>query len=235
MTPPHARQRQHVARLRTLLNDTQRRRRLIIRVTLLALLCVVGLASLVRVSPVLALDVWASQALQVYPLTQLMVAVSLPGYTPWAYMVVAVVTLLVSAWLSLREGAYLLAITVGQGLLTSVIKALVGRPRPGASLVDIVIVSTDFSFPSGHVMFYSVFFGFLAILAWTHLAPGWPRRLLLGLVLALVALVGPSRMVLGAHWLSDVVAAYVLGFVLLAWAVEGYFGLRKGRRLKDEG
>jgi membrane-associated phospholipid phosphatase len=72
------------------------------------------------------------------------------------------------------------------------------------------------------VMFYTVFFGFLLFLVLTRLpSTGW--RWAAGLPLAaLVLLVGPSRIILGAHWLSDVLAAYLLSLVILVLGIEGY-------------
>jgi undecaprenyl-diphosphatase len=70
-------------------------------------------------------------------------------------------------------------------------------------------------------MFYTIFFGVLIFLArqWLPRAPARALALLMG---SLVVLVGPSRIYLGAHWLSDVLAAYLLGAIMLAFAVEGY-------------
>jgi undecaprenyl-diphosphatase len=71
-------------------------------------------------------------------------------------------------------------------------------------------------------MFYSVFFGFLLFLAWRYLRPGWPRGVVVALLAALILLVGFSRIYLGAHWLSDVVAGYLVGGLVLWAAIEVY-------------
>ena len=80
----------------------------------------------------------------------------------------------------------------------------------------------SYSFPSGHVLFYAAFFGFLCFLGSTLLKGSWLRALLLIGLGALIALVGLSRIHLGQHWFSDVLAAYLLGSVWLALTVYVY-------------
>jgi membrane-associated phospholipid phosphatase len=71
-------------------------------------------------------------------------------------------------------------------------------------------------------MFYTVFFGFLFFLAWTRLPYSLWRVVVMALTGGLILLIGPSRMYLGAHWLSDVIAAHLLGFIILAFGIEFY-------------
>lgn len=216
---------QRFAVLRTLVYDTRRRHRMLFFGAVLALLAVVGITLLARLYTVLPFDVWFTlelQALQSTIVTQMMVAVSVVGYLPWSVVAVAAGVLLIGLLLGWRDGLYLLAITLAQGLINALIKRAIGRPRPLDTLVEVFVPSPGFSFPSGHVMFYTVFFGFLLFLVLTRM-PAALLRLLLAIPLAgLVLLVGPSRIILGAHWLSDVVAAYLLGLVILVGAIEAY-------------
>jgi undecaprenyl-diphosphatase len=71
-------------------------------------------------------------------------------------------------------------------------------------------------------MFYTVFFGFLLFLAWTRLPRSIWRVLATSLAGLLIVSIGPSRMYLGAHWLSDVIAAYLFGIIILAFGIEFY-------------
>lgn len=220
--PSHPEVRQRFGRLQALIFDPPRRRRLIAIVGIAALTLVSLLAILVSRFGVLPIDLWTTRELQEHPLTRLMYAVSLFGYTPWSAVTVAVGTLLVGVLLGWRDGVFLLAVTVAQGLINAAVKIAIGRPRPLSAVVDVIAPERGNSFPSGHVMFYTVFFGFLAFLAWSRM-PRSPLRWTLIVAACLpVALIGVSRLILGAHWLSDVIAAYLLGFVLLAIAIEGY-------------
>ena len=93
------------------------------------------------------------------------------------------------------------------------------RERPDKAIVSVAVETAGTSFPSGHTMGATALYGALATLAWVHLDP---RRYRLPLTLVLVAIpigTGLSRVYLGAHWLSDVVAGAALGlFVLIPLA-----------------
>ena len=78
----------------------------------------------------------------------------------------------------------------------------VGRPRPSQDLVRVVNELSETSFPSGHVVHYVTFYGFLFYIFFTHLRPGRWRALVLDVLALLVLLIGPSRVYMGAHWPS---------------------------------
>jgi membrane-associated phospholipid phosphatase len=212
-------------RLRTLIRDERRRQRLLFLVSLAALAIVSALAGLARLLAVVPLDLWLTRELQESPLAgvvQVMAAVSTFGYMPWSALTVASCTLLVGLLLGWGNGAFVLLLTLLQGLANAVVKAAIGRPRPLDTLVEVLVSEHSNSFPSGHVMYYTVFFGFLGFLAYLRLPRSALRWVALALCASLVALVGPSRIILGAHWFSDVLAAYLLGLIILAFGVEFY-------------
>lgn len=100
----------------------------------------------------------------------------------------------------------------GAGALYDVIKPLVGRMRPPVAL-QYGRPDTDWSFPSGHATQSASFYAMLAVVLTTWI---WPRRrLVVSLGAAfIVAIVAGSRLYLGVHWLTDVLAGLALG---LAW------------------
>lgn len=84
-----------------------------------------------------------------------------------------------------------------------------------ASIAMALIVMTAATFAlRGHVLFFVIFFGFLAYLAWIHFA-GRVRVILIATCAALIVLIGPSRIFLGAHWASDVAGGYIIGALWL--------------------
>jgi membrane-associated phospholipid phosphatase len=121
------------------------------------------------------------------------------------------------------EAGFVLA-TLSNFVLTAFLKVLVARPRPPYFLLnpaDIFQPINQYSFPSGHVLFFVVFFGFIAYLAWLH-RTGHIQILVIAVCSALIILIGISRVYLGAHWASDVLGSYIIGALWLFMLVLGY-------------
>jgi membrane-associated phospholipid phosphatase len=138
------------------------------------------------------------------------------GTTP----VLALVAGTVAAYL-VRRGrrldAALLAVTLGGAqLLTWILKAVFERPRP--SFEDPVATASWFSFPSGHALSSIAVYGALAYLFVGGGRSSQTRALVAGLAL-LVALIGFSRLYLGVHYLTDVLAGYSAGLAWLLLAI----------------
>lgn len=157
----------------------------------------------------------------------LMLGVSAFGFSPQSYVIVAVVAALFWRAGYRTESGFALG-AAASALLTEVVKSLVGRPRPAAELVSVVEGATGHSFPSGHTLFYVTFFGFLGYLAYAQLKPGRLRTAVLWATGLLILLVGPSRIWMGHHWASDVLASYALGLTYLVVLVQWYGRKRLG-------
>ncbi|MEV6523056.1 phosphatase PAP2 family protein [Longispora sp. NPDC051575] len=105
--------------------------------------------------------------------------------------------------------AALVALAVGgNALLTFAVKVLDGRARPPFSAVD--VTGPDFSFPSGHTSNTTVTLGVLLFLVYRQVRPCRARTVLATGAAVLAFTVGLSRLYLGAHWLTDVLAGYLL-------------------------
>ncbi len=99
-------------------------------------------------------------------------------------------------------------------VLTVTIKTTVGRGRPDPD--DVVgAINTGFAFPSGHTLNSTVFLGLTAVLLLTVIRARRARLLLLVTAVALAASIGLSRIYLGYHWLSDVLAGWASGVAVL--------------------
>ncbi|TPE45259.1 phosphatase PAP2 family protein [Pontibacter mangrovi] len=101
----------------------------------------------------------------------------------------------------------------GVGLVVQYGKKIISRNRPGADFAYYVV--DHFSFPSGHATTAMALYGMLAYLLYRHLNVAWQRQLLVWAALLFILLVGFSRIYLGVHYLSDVLAGYLLGVLWL--------------------
>jgi membrane-associated phospholipid phosphatase len=107
----------------------------------------------------------------------------------------------------------------GAELLDVILKLIFARPRP--SLPDPLLALTSYSFPSGHAMGSMAFYGLLAYLAIQRLSTWrWRVAVVIAMVF-LILLIGFSRMYLGVHYLSDVLAGYAAGFAWLVITITG--------------
>lgn len=98
------------------------------------------------------------------------------------------------------------------GLLSVIFKALIGNARP----VDALIGVHDASFPSGHMLSGTVFYGLLAaLLLDSHVRRG-VRALGVTLLLLVIVGIGLSRLYLGVHWPSDLLGSLGLALIVLA-------------------
>lgn len=207
---------------------------------LAAILGFAVLFALATNAPYLPIDPGITLAIQRYNagwFLALMRLISWPGFEPQSLVLTGLLCALIFA-LGLRwEAVCALLSALVPALLGAAVKFVVHRPRPTADLVSVFETLDSYSFPSGHVLFYTTFFGLLFFLAYSLFKPSAGRTLLLIVFGALVALVGVSRMALGQHWFSDVLAAYCLGSVLLAllvwvyrWGKERFFVRRTDGR-----
>ena len=108
--------------------------------------------------------------------------------------------------------------------MSTAMKTLMNRPRPVAG-TDLRVVAAPLggsSFPSGHVLTFVGTYGFATYLAAVLLRVPALRAATVGGGIALIALVGPSRIYQGHHWPTDVSASYLVGSAWLLAVVAAY-------------
>lgn len=100
---------------------------------------------------------------------------------------------------------------LGALILNQVLKLCFAKPRP--QLWTHLIAESSFSFPSGHALGSLVLYGFLAHV----LAMQFPKSAhwIYGVAAGIISAIGLSRLYLGVHWPTDVVAGYAVGFLWL--------------------
>lgn len=115
-----------------------------------------------------------------------------------------------------RESAYaiLTAISIP---VDFIIKNIINRPRPTEDVVNIIDNQVSPSFPSGHVVFFTVFFGYVIIsMLINKKINRYLRFIAIATSVTLIVLISFSRVYLGAHWITDVIGGYLVGFIILA-------------------
>ena len=181
-----------------------------------------------------SLDLAALAFLQQFaspPLTVVAQAISLLGSE--AIWVLGGVLVVVYGWQRRwRAAASLLLVAVGAQILNDVLKAAFHRTRPEP--LAGFIAAQAYSFPSGHAMVGAAFYIYVTYLSW-RFAHGWRRAVLvIGLCLLLV-LIGLARMYLQVHYLSDVIAGYLAGFLWADAVILGGRALTRRRRRRAGG
>ena len=151
-----------------------------------------------------------------YPLLDIaMKIISWPGSMPFSIIMVLSTSLLLLLNRFKKEALYTL-LSLLAGLITYLIKIVINRPRPTENLVRIIEKAQYQSFPSGHVLFYVVFFGFVIVLMFQLKTIQKTLRIVIsGIAILLIFTIPFSRMYLGAHWFTDVAGGFLLGIITL--------------------
>jgi undecaprenyl-diphosphatase len=124
-------------------------------------------------------------------------------------------------WLS---AAATLAASISGGLVVSLVKTEVARPRP--DLVDHLVQVSNMSFPSGHSANSAIVYLTLAGLASQVTVSAAARRYILVMAIIMVGAIGCSRVYLGVHWPSDVLAGWSFGTL---WALGWWLATARAR------
>lgn len=153
------------------------------------------------------------------PLVYFFRVVTIPGST--VFLVAAALAAAVLLWARRdRADATLVGLAfAGSAVVNFALKVLFERPRP--TFQDESLTLNTFSFPSGHASVSVAVYGAFAIIVLRDMRTWRGQALVLGTLAVLLALIGFSRIYLGAHFFSDVLAGYSLGTAWLMICVLG--------------
>ncbi|XBQ17177.1 MAG: phosphatase PAP2 family protein [Oceanicaulis sp.] len=153
---------------------------------------------------------------------------ALGGY---AVLTLLVVLSVIYLWLQKMPGkaALIVASVVSGTSLVSVFKTFFDRARP--DLVDHLTHATSSSFPSGHATAAALTYLTLGLLLASAQKRRRTRVFIVGAALLIAVMVGASRVYLGVHWPSDVLAGWGFGaaWALIWWLIARYFTRNRDR------
>ena len=170
------------------------------------------------------IDLRVTRAVQAYhgqSFAQLMFVVSWLGFPPQVFVICLVTAAAILAC-GLRWEALVCLFAEAGVIIGTLVKLVVVRPRPTANLVHVFAQLHSSAFPSGHVLEFTCFGGFLGFLTFTLTKSSLARSTVMLALGLLILLMGLSRIYQGQHWFSDVCGAYLLGSLWLALSIKLY-------------
>ena len=195
---------------------------------------ILGLIFFVHYYPTSPFDVYVTQEIQELKMgnfASLMKFISIFGDPVILPLSIIFTSLFFFVTYNRREAFFTLAVILPD-LSNILIKILIHRPRPTLENAKILLKFTQSGFPSGHVVHYVVFFGFLlTVMCVNKKIPSF-WRIFIGILSAfLILTISISRIYLGAHWATDVIGGYLFGFAYLGIILKFYLKDLKFKRL----
>jgi membrane-associated phospholipid phosphatase len=132
-----------------------------------------------------------------------------------AVLAAGLVTLVALRTRSVRPLLVLGSAVAGAVLLAELVKTVVGRARP-ATATMLGVPESGSGFPSAHTLVFTALAGAAALVAWRATASTGMRALAVSVAAVASAAMGASRLYLGDHWFTDVLASYALAGAVLA-------------------
>ncbi|MDR6555634.1 phosphatase PAP2 family protein [Paenibacillus qinlingensis] len=216
------------------MNNIRRRQTILLILSLVSIGCFVTIASLLQGQQIARFDssvIAFVQGMERPWLTSLMELVSFIGSTRVVIAITLICLFLFYKFLKHRmELILFVTLIAGTAVLNRQLKLLFQRDRP---ILHRLAEEAGFSFPSGHSMIAFAMYASLSFLLWRHVPTRKGRTIVLVCSILMILLIGISRIYLGVHYPSDVVAAYFASgfwFALCVWIFQWYMEKRYNQK-----
>ncbi|WP_320823656.1 phosphatase PAP2 family protein [Reinekea sp.] len=182
------------------------------------------LGGLVWADPIIAVDLRLADllvSLRTVTLTHAFTALTLLGKSFVVLMFCVALVAVLLLWRKRGDLVTLAIVIVGSTTTSWLSKIAFQRPRPEQA----IYLESSYSFPSGHATIAVAFYGFVGYLLIRSASRRTQKIKRLGATLTLIIAIGLSRLYLGEHYLSDVLAGYLIGTLWLIIALASGQGL----------
>lgn len=149
--------------------------------------------------------------------TSFMKSVTFIGNSVGYFLLIPIVALFFIIRKNWRISLEITIVLILSSGLNVFLKNIISRPRPPE--VDRLVFASFSSFPSGHAMSAMTFYGFIVYLSFILIKKTWLKYLVIGICVLMVTLIGISRIYLGVHYPSDILAGYFAGITWLMFSV----------------
>ena len=149
--------------------------------------------------------------------TQFMKSITFIGNLIGYILIVPILTIFFILRKSWRVSLEITVVLLLSSGLNIVLKNIIGRERPPE--IGRLVVAEFYSFPSGHAMSAITFYGFIVYLSIILIKKAWLKYGVILLCIFMTALIGLSRIYLGVHYPSDILAGYMAGMGWLMFCI----------------
>ncbi len=192
----------------------QKKKKIFLRITLLCFLAFLFLSRIIFTNEINTIDKIIYNGISFYKNAILTFCMKGITYLSSSFVILPLTFFLLVLLKNKKQKIGILCNVSGIVFLNQILKRILKRNRP--NVCPLISVS-GYSFPSGHAMVSVAFYGFLTLLVYKQLtSKKTKRKLLIGATL-LILLIGYSRIYLGVHYASDVIAGYLcaIGYLFL--------------------
>ena len=145
----------------------------------------------------------------------------------WRTIISLSIVAVVIFWLlrKRREIIFFLVALISGEVIKELLKFLIHRPRPDIRFS--LIPENGYAFPSGHAVMSVIFYGIISYFIYKVCKKLWQKLIVLFTFFIFIFLVGFSRIYLGIHWTSDIIAGWLIGFSILVFFIIVFGQLKK--------
>lgn len=184
------------------------------------------------ITPYFPLDLIFSkwvQSLKIGPIVPIFNYLDLLGFYPKVQIWIGTLILILFLLKKRLESIFFLFIALVDSILFFSLSSLIHRPRPSPDLIHVTWQIKAGSFPSGHVLMYTLLFGFMIYIIKNQMRPGIAKLFLTLLCLLIILSTGFARIFSGQHWPSDILGGYLLASITLYLIVRLYERVKKSK------